>query len=181
MSLNVVNWQKVFSDNDSFPPDLVIIVQTSDKSCSIQRYGRSFRHLKLARIFVERINSSRQKFGCHKLLLSVASPYFCSQLSKNKDEWMLFNDVNPEAFQKVIDFIYHKRPFKVHNGGLGSSFSCIKLVLEVLCLAVKFQLPKLVKFCEEVVDKRLTLTTENSLQVKCPKNLESTIHIVLSY
>ena len=38
MSLNEVNWQKVFSDNDSFPPDLVIIVQTSDKSCSIQRY-----------------------------------------------------------------------------------------------------------------------------------------------
>ena len=177
MSLNEVNWQKVFSDNDSFPPDLVIIVQTSDKSCSIQRYGRLFRHSKLAR----RINCSRQKFGCHKLLLSVASPYFCSQLSKNKDEWMLFSDINPEAFQKVIDFIYHKRPFKVHNGGLGSSFSCIKLVLEVLCLAVKFQLPKLVKFCEEVVDKRLTLTTENSLQVKCPKNLESTIHIVLSY
>jgi len=144
MSLNEVNWQKVFSDNDSFPPDLVIIVQTSDKSCSIQR----------------------QKFGCHKLLLSVVSPYFCSQLSKNKDEWMLFNDINPEAFQKVIDFIYHKRPFKVHNGGLGSSFSCIKLVLEVLCLAVKFQLPKLVKFCEEVVDKRVTLTNVNSLQVQ---------------
>jgi len=53
-----------------------------------------------------------------------------------------------------------------HNGGLGSSFSCIKLVLEVLCLANKFQLPKLVKFCEEVVDKRLTLTNENSLQVQ---------------
>ena len=111
----------------------------------------------------------------------MASPYFCSQLSKNKDEWMVFNDINPEAFQKVIDFIYHKRPFKVHNGGLGSSFSCIKLVLEVLCLAVKFQLPKLVKFCEEVVDKRVTLTNVNSLQVKCPQNLESTIHIVLSY
>ena len=52
MSLNEVNWQKVFSDNDSFPPDLVIIVQTSDTSCSIQRYGRFYRHLKLARIFV---------------------------------------------------------------------------------------------------------------------------------
>ena len=111
----------------------------------------------------------------------MASPYFCSQLSKNKDEWMVFNDINPEAFQKVIDFIYHKRPFKVHNGGLGSSFSCIKLVLEVLCLANKFQLPKLVKFCEEVVDKRVTLTNENSLQVKCPQNLEYTIHTVLSY
>ena len=38
MSLNEVNYQKVLADHDSFPPDLDIIVQTSDTSCSIMRY-----------------------------------------------------------------------------------------------------------------------------------------------
>ena len=111
---------------------------------------------------------SRQKFGCHRLLLSIASPYFRSQLRKPEVKWLLFDDTNPEAFKKVVDFIYHKRPFKIQNGGLGSSFSFIKLVLEVLCLAVKFCLPKLVKFCEEVVEKKITLTSANSRQVYCP-------------
>ena len=107
----------------------------------------------------------RQKFGCHRLLLSIASPYFSARLQRSNDQWILFNDTNPEAFQKIIDFIYHKRPFKVRNGGLGSSFSFIKLVLEVLCLAVKFELPKLVKFCEDVVEKKITVTSANCQQV----------------
>ena len=39
MSLNEVNYQKVLSDHDSYPPDLEILVQTTDPSCSIQRYN----------------------------------------------------------------------------------------------------------------------------------------------
>jgi len=144
MSLNEVNYQKVLTDQESFPPDLEILVQTSDTSCSIQR----------------------QKFGCHRLLLSIASPYFCSRLRNPEDKWLLFNDTNPEAFKKVVDFIYHKRPFKIQNGGLGSSFIYIKLVLEVLCLAIKFQLPKLVQFCEKVVEEKITLTSANSQKVQ---------------
>ena len=37
MSLNEVNYQKVLADRNSFPPDLEIIVETTDMSCSIQR------------------------------------------------------------------------------------------------------------------------------------------------
>ena len=107
----------------------------------------------------------RHKFGCHRLLLSIASPYFYSQLRNPEDKWLLFNETNPEAFKNVVDFIYYKRPFKVQPSGLGSNFSYIKLVLEVLCLAVKCRLPKLVKFCEELVEKKITLTTANSQQV----------------
>jgi len=144
MSLNEVNYQKVLADHDSFPPDLEIVVQTSDPSCSIQR----------------------QKFPCHRLLMSIASPYFRSRLRNPEDKWILFEETNPAAFKEVIDFIYHKRPFKIQNGGVGSSFLYIKLVLEVLCLAVKLRLPKLVKFCEEVVEKKITLTSANSRQVQ---------------
>jgi len=144
MSLNEVNYQKVLSDPDSYPSDLEILVQTTDPSCSIQR----------------------QKFGCHRLLLSIASPYFRSRLRNPEHKWLLFNETNPEAFKNVVDFIYYKRPFKVQPSGLGSNFSYIKLVLEVLCLAVKCRLPKLVKFCEELVEKKITLTTANSQQVQ---------------
>ena len=84
---------------------------------------------------------------------------------------MIFNNTNPEAFKKVIDFIYHKSPFKVKRGCLGSSFSYIKLVLEVLCLAVKFKLPKLVKFCEDVVEKKITVTSANCQQVLRPNTI----------
>ena len=53
----------------------------------------------------------------------------------------------------------------MRTGGLGASFSFIKLVLEVLWLAVKFELPKLVKFCEDVVEKKITVTSANCQQV----------------
>ena len=100
--------------------------------------------------------------------MSIASPYFRSRLQNPEDKWILFEETNPAAFREVVDFIYHKRPFKIQNGRLGSSFSYIKLVLEVLCLAVKLRLPKLVKFCEEVVEKKITLTSANSRQVHDP-------------
>ena len=57
------------------------------------------------------------------------------------------------------------------RGCLGSSFSYIKLVLEVLCLAVKFKLPKLVKFCEDVVEKKITVTSANCQQVLRPNTI----------
>ena len=119
----------------------------------------------------------RQKFGCHRLLLSIASPYFNTLLKRSKEQWILFNNTNPEAFKKVIDFIYHKSPFKVKRGCLGSSFSYIKLVLEVLCLAVKFKLPKLVKFCEDVVEKKITVTSANCQQVLRPNTIVLSIFL----
>ena len=113
----------------------------------------------------------RQKFPCHRLLMSIASTYFRSRLRNPEEKWILFDETNPEAFKEVVNFIYHKRHFKIQNGGLGSSFSYIKLVLEVLCLAVKFRLRKLVKFCEEVVEKKINLTSANSQQVQDPSKI----------
>ena len=65
----------------------------------------------------------------------------------------------------------------MRNGGLGSSFSFIKLVLEVLCLAVKFELPKLVKFCEDVVEKKITVTSANCQQVLRPNTIVFSIFL----
>ena len=65
----------------------------------------------------------------------------------------------------------------MRNGGLGSSFSFIKLVLEVLCLAVKFELPKLVKFCEDVVEKKITVTSANCRQVLRPNTIVFSIFL----
>ena len=113
---------------------------------------------------------SRQKFGCHRLLLSIASPYFRDRLRNHEDKCFPLNNTNPEAFKKVVDFIYHKRRFKIQNGDPGSSYTYIKLVLEVLCLATKFQLHKLVKYCEEVAHAKIMLTSANSEQVCCPSN-----------
>ena len=73
MSLNEVNWQKVFSDNDSFPPDLVIIVQTSDTSCSIQRYGRLIQTFEAGKDLC-----SMNQFLQAKVCLSQAPP-LCGQ------------------------------------------------------------------------------------------------------
>ena len=70
-----------------------------------------------------------------------------------------------QSFGQVASLQRHEPPFKVRPSGLGSCFSYIKLVLEVLCLAVKCHLPKLVKFCEELVERKITLTTANSQQV----------------
>ena len=108
----------------------------------------------------------RQKFACHRLLLSVVSTYFQERLHNWQDQWLFFDDTSPEAFQKVIDFIYHKKPFKIGKSGVpGSSFQFIKMTLEVLGLANKFRLAKLVNHCEEVVAMKIRLTRDNCQQV----------------
>ena len=79
---------------------------------------------------------------------------------------MLFDNTNPAAFKKVLDFIYHKKPFKIgKSGASGSSYPFLKELLEVLGLANKLKMEKLVKFCEMIVVRKLTITSDNSLQV----------------
>jgi len=116
-----------------------VVVSTSDPTCSILR----------------------QRFACHRLLLSVSSPVLRADLCHLQGHALELHDTNPQAFAKVLEFIYHRKPFRVHNGELPSSFQFAKLVLDVLGLAVRLQLPKLVRFCEEVAEQKVILTSVN--------------------
>ena len=62
---------------------------------------------------------------------------------------------------EIMDFIYHKKPVSIHNGGPGSSLGLIKLVLEVQVLASRFKMKNLEKFCETVIDQKVMLTRGN--------------------
>ena len=139
MSLNEVNWSAVLADPATFPPDLEVVASTSDPTCSVLR----------------------QRFACHRLLLSVSSPVLHAELRRLQGSALQLQDTNPQAFAKVLEFIYHRKPFRVHNGELGSSFQFAKLVLDVLDLAAQLQLPKLVRFCEEVAEQKVVVTSTN--------------------
>ena len=145
MSLNEVDWAGLLQDTVSFPPDLEIVVHSSDLASSVLQ----------------------QRFFCHKLLLSAASPVFLEMFRWiQHGEIFQMNHTNPEAFQKVINFIYHKKPVSVHNRGSGSSIGLIKLVLDVLSLAARFKMKKLVRFCESVVEDKVKLSPDNVTAVQ---------------
>jgi hypothetical protein len=77
----------------------------------------------------------------------------------------VLDTASPEAFQRLLDFIYTKKPYRVHQGGSGSEIQVVKLVLEVLGLANRFKICQLVVLCERVVES-LLVTSDNCQDVR---------------
>jgi len=150
MSLNEVNWRGVFSDHKSFPPDVEFLVNNKDSSIL------------------------QQKFLCHKLLLSVVSPVFQSQFFSEVSAAgvggerlvVVINDCNPAAFQKMLEFIYYQKPYKLNSSRQVADKEGISLVMDTMHLAVKFKLRKLASFCEETVNKTVVVNSQNYKEVQ---------------
>eukprot|EP00092_Neocalanus_flemingeri_P041896 GFUD01045630.1.p1 GENE.GFUD01045630.1~~GFUD01045630.1.p1 ORF type:complete len:452 (-),score=122.32 GFUD01045630.1:52-1407(-) len=150
MSLNEVNWRNVFTDHKSFPPDLELRVTNKNGSSSVQE----------------------QKFLCHKLLLAAVSPVFQSQFfgegtSQVAEKLVVvINDSNPVAFQKMLEFVYYQKPFKLNSSKQVVDTEGIQLVMDTMALAVKFKLDRLAKFCEETANKSVMVTSQNYREVQ---------------
>lgn len=150
MSLNEVNWRSVFSDHKSFPPDVEFQVNNKDSSIL------------------------QQKFLCHKLLLSVVSPVFQSQFFSEVSAAgfaserlvVVINDCNPAAFQKMLEFIYYQKPYKLNCSKQVSDKEGISLVMDTMHLAIKFKIRKLTSFCEETVNKTVVVNSQNYKEVQ---------------
>ena len=103
MSLNEVNWRNVFGDHKSFPPDVEFLVSNKNNKSSNE--------------------GSQQKFLCHKLLLAAVSPVFQEQFFANGSDELFNNklvvrmmvDCNPAAFEKMLEFIYYQKPYKLNS------------------------------------------------------------------
>jgi hypothetical protein len=150
MSLNEVNWRSVFSDHKSFPPDVEFQVNNNYSSII------------------------QQKFLCHKLLLSVVSPVFQSQFFSEVSAAglaserlvVVINDCNPAAFQKMLEFIYYQKPYKLNSSKQVSDKEGISLVMDTMHLAIKFKIRKLATFCEETVNKTVVVNSQNYKEVQ---------------
>eukprot|EP00092_Neocalanus_flemingeri_P041656 GFUD01045368.1.p1 GENE.GFUD01045368.1~~GFUD01045368.1.p1 ORF type:complete len:348 (+),score=92.70 GFUD01045368.1:76-1119(+) len=150
MSLNEVNWRHVFTNHKSFPPDLEFLVTNKDGSSSVQQ----------------------QRFLCHKLLLAAVSPVFQSQFFGEgtglgtEKLVVVINDCNPVAFQKMLEFIYFEKPYKLNRSNQVVDTEGIKLVMDTMALAVKFKLDKLARFCEQTANKSVMVTSQNYWEVQ---------------
>jgi len=151
MSLNEVNWRNVLEDKNSFPPDVEFIV-------------------------TEGINDTGtlpQNFLCHKLLLAAVSPVFQNQFFANYSVGM-FNDrmivrvpnCNPRAFQKMLEFIYYQKPYRLNSSKQVEGIEGIKLVMDTMDLAIRFKLTKLVTFCEETAAKTIIVNSKNYSEIQ---------------
>ena len=155
MSLNEVNWRRVFTDNKSFPPELEFLVTNKDSVSS---------------------NSSstvlQQKFLCHRLLLAAASPVFQTQFFSEgvgmvtERLVVVINDCNTAAFEKMLEFIYYLKPYKLNNTRQVVNMEGINLIMDTMALAVEFNLGKLASFCEETVRKVVMVTSQNYKEVQ---------------
>ena len=138
MSLNEVNWRNVFVDHKSFPPDVEFLVTEGTDTEVVQ-----------------------QKFLCHKLLLAAVSPVFQEQFFGTNGSADLSNsriiiripDCSPTAFQKMLEYIYYQKPYKLNSlRNVEEGTEGIKLVMDTMSLALRFKLKKLVSFCEETAE-----------------------------
>ena len=151
MSLNEVNWRNVLEDNSSFPPDVEFSVTEGTKYTGILR----------------------QNFLCHKLLLAAVSPVFQDQFfakgsASGSDDRMVIRipDCNPKAFQKMLEFIYYQKPYKLNTSRQVEDTEGIRLVMDTMDLAVRFKLTKLVTFCEDTANKTIIVNSENYREVQ---------------
>ena len=153
MSLNEVNWRNVFGDHKSFPPDVEFVV-TADTDTEVLQ----------------------QKFLCHKLLLAAVSPVFQEQFfGANGSAGSLNNSIlviripncNPSAFQKLLEYIYYQKPYKLNSlRNVEEGTEGIKLVMDTMHLALRFKLKKLVSFCEETADRTIVVNALNYVKVQ---------------
>ena len=148
MSLNEVNWRSVLSDNKSFPPDVEFTVTNKDTSVI------------------------QQKFLCHKLLLAAINPVFQSQFFSSGPAGLsgdklivVINDCNPAAFQKMLEFIYYQKPYKLNTMRQETGKEGNSLIMDTMHLAVKFRLRKLRSFCEETAHKTVVVNSQNYKEV----------------
>jgi len=152
MSLNEVNWRNVLGDHKSYPPDVEFLITNKNLANEV----------------------SQQKFLCHKLLLAAVSPVFQEQFYANVPD-DLFNrtrlvvrlvDCNPAAFEKMLEFIYYQKPYKLNSLRHVEGTEGIRLVLDTMDLAQRFKLNKLVSFCEETAEKTVIVNSQNYIEVQ---------------
>jgi len=152
MSLNEVNWRNVFGDHKSFPPDVEFLVTEGTETGVLQ-----------------------QRFLCHKLLLATVSPVFQEQFfgasgstgRPNSRMVIRIPNCNPAAFQKMLEYIYYQKPYKLNSlRSAEEGTEGIKLVMDTMDLALRFKLKKLVSFCEETAEKTVVVNHLNYLEVQ---------------
>jgi len=153
MILNEVNWRNVLNDRKAFPPDVEFLLSSKVSACHRRFYG-------------------------HRILLAAVSPVFQSELFKEESSLLrltkdkeriiiIVDDSSPAAFQKMLEFIYYEKPFKLNNSrGEINDTEGISLILETLHLAVKYRLVKLKSFCEETLSKTVVVDANNYREVQ---------------
>jgi len=139
-------------DHKSYPPDVEFLI-TSKKSAN---------------------EVSQQKFLCHKLLLAAVSPVFQEQFFANGPDDLCNRsrlvvrlvDCNPAAFEKMLEFIYYQKPYKLNSLRQVEGTEGIRLVLDTMDLAQRFKLNKLVSFCEETAEKTVVVNSQNYIEIQ---------------
>ena len=103
-------------------------------------------------------SACERRFYGHRILLAAVSPVFQSELFKEESSLLrltkdkeriiiIVDDSSPAAFQKMLEFIYYEKPFKLNNSrGEINDTEGISLILDTLHLAVKYRLVKLKSF-----------------------------------
>jgi len=73
---------------------------------------------------------------------------------------------NPKAFQKMLEFIYYQKPYRLSSSEQVEGIEGIKLVMDTMDLAIRFKLKKLVTFCEETAAKTIIVNSKNYSEIQ---------------
>ena len=97
------------------------------------------------------------KFRAHKVILISSSPYFeamfLSGLSESNKDTVVLQDIDPDAFQAILDMIYN-----------GKILISVNTVQSILCAASIFQIDHLKQACSDFLIKQLS--PHNCLGIK---------------
>ena len=61
----------------------------------------------------------------------------------------------------MLEFIYYEKNYKLNRLSQRKGIEGITLVMDVMGLEVRFELSKLVTFCEETADKSVVVNSQN--------------------
>ena len=136
------------SPESEIPPDVLFRIQAEEED-SASREG------------------SRKTIGAHRLILAVVSPVFRGMFfgpMKDTSEVIDVKETTAEAFETMITYIY--KPLNDLNGEQDifniSQIKCPQRLLELLALADKYQILKLVTLTSEALNS-LSITRENMI------------------
>ena len=119
----------------------------------------------------------KDTFHCHKCILSARCSKFREMFNNNTtapgldEESIVLLDTNSEHFRTLVRYIY-TNSCTVNDGN----------VMDVLLLALEYQLPKLVEMCEKFIVQ--TVTTESvchSMQAALSFKLDNLKRLLLAY
>merc|ERR1719219_2315817 len=101
------------------------------------------------------------------MLLAAVSPIFEEQFhGKYKSEEVVdIAHSEPEAFRKLLEYIYKGKSFKLTSTEKFSSINTIKLVFSVMSLADRYMIWDLKEICQATLLSSTIITEENIFDI----------------